>query len=293
MDSRSGNKGVSRIRILSLGNPGVGKSCLIKRYCEKRFVGKYVPTVGIDYGSTTVDLDARKVSVHFFDTSGSPLFEDVRSEFYRDMQGILLAYDVTDRTSFIALDAWMAELRHNLGSTTSRRDEWGASVVVCGTRTDTGGSVGGRQVSEGEGRGWADRHRMPHVLTSAALGTGVNHAFHTLFVQALQLKDGLRPGGGGGGVSSSGGGGGVNSGGGTIDPEVLQAIHRLTHAPDDHDKLALSRRTLTRDEINKSYRRLAALVHPDKCKASGAEEAFKALTQARNNLLKLSTETTV
>lgn len=49
----------------------------------------------------------------------------------------------------------------------------------------------------------------------------------------------------------------------------------------------------TRDDINKSYRRLAALVHPDKCKAPGAEEAFKALTQARNNLLKLSTETTV
>lgn len=40
----------------------------------------------------------------------------VRTEFYRDMQGILLAYDVTDRSSFIALDAWLAELRHNLGS---------------------------------------------------------------------------------------------------------------------------------------------------------------------------------
>lgn len=45
--------------------------------------------------------------------------------------------------------------------------------------------------------------------------------------------------------------------------------------------------------MNKSYRRLAALVHPDKCKAAGAEEAFKALTQARTNLLKILTETTV
>lgn len=54
------------------------QSCLIKRYCEKRFVNKYIPTVGIDYGSTTVDVDGRKISVHFFDTSGSPLFEEVR-----------------------------------------------------------------------------------------------------------------------------------------------------------------------------------------------------------------------
>lgn len=40
-------------------------------------MNKYVPTVGIDYGSTTVDVDGRRVSVHFFDTSGSPLFEEV------------------------------------------------------------------------------------------------------------------------------------------------------------------------------------------------------------------------
>ena len=48
-----------------------------------------------------------------------------------------------------------------------------------------------------------------------------------------------------------------------------------------------------RDEINKSYRKLAGLVHPDKCKAPGAEEAFKALTAARNNLLKLISDTSV
>ncbi|KAG0703726.1 DnaJ subfamily C member 27 [Chionoecetes opilio] len=272
MDHRNGSKPMARIRILSLGNPGVGKSCLIKRYCEKRFVNKYVPTVGIDYGSSAVDVDGRKVSVHFFDTSGSPLFEEVRTEFYRDMQGILLIYDVTDRSSFIALDAWLAELRHNLGPV----EEWSAVVVVCGTRTDTAGT-GGRQVTEADGKGWADKHKFPHVLTSAALGNGIHQAFHTLLVAALQLKGGVRGAAGGGGV----------------DVEVVQAIHRLTHLHDDFDKMGLARRSTSKEEVNKSYRRLAALVHPDKCKASGAEEAFKALTQARNNLLKILTETTV
>ncbi|KAK8735523.1 hypothetical protein OTU49_005429 [Cherax quadricarinatus] len=273
MDSRNGSKHISRIRILSLGNPGVGKSCLIKRYCENRFVSKYIPTVGIDYGSTTVDVDGRKISVHFFDTSGSPLFEEVRSEFYRDMQGILLTYDVTDRSSFIALDAWLAELRHNLGVA----NEWNLAVVVCGTRTDTGGT-GGRQVSEADGRSWAEKHSFSHVLTSAALGNGITQAFHTLFVQALQMKDGVRQPG---------------AAAGAVDPDVVQAIHRLIHAIDDFDKLGINRRSISRDEVNKAYRRLAALVHPDKCKAPGAEEAFKALTQARNNLLKIMTETTV
>ena len=39
-----------RIKIISMGAPGVGKSCLIKRYCEEKFVSKYIGTIGVDYG---------------------------------------------------------------------------------------------------------------------------------------------------------------------------------------------------------------------------------------------------
>ena len=40
----------SRIKIISMGSGGSGKSCLIKRYCEDRFVAKYIATIGVDYG---------------------------------------------------------------------------------------------------------------------------------------------------------------------------------------------------------------------------------------------------
>lgn len=145
-------------------------------------------------------------------------------------------------------------------------------VVVCGNRTDTGGT-GGRQVSEADGRSWAERHNFSHVVTSAALGNGVIQAFNCLFVQALQLKEGVRqPGAPPPPI---------------IDPDVIQAIHRLTHAKDDFDRMGINRRGATKDEINKAYRKLAGMVHPDKCKATGAEDAFKSLTAARGNLLKL------
>ncbi|KAB7499492.1 DnaJ-like protein subfamily C member 27-A [Armadillidium nasatum] len=232
MEHRNNGKQTVRIRILSLGNSGTGKSCLIKRYCEKRFSAKYVPTIGIDYGSTIVDVDGRRLSVHFFDTSGSPLFKD---------------------------------------------EGWNLVVVVCGTRTDTGGAHG-RQVSETDGRSWAEKHKFPHILTSAALGVGVTQAFYTIFVQALQLKDGMKP---------------QNIAPHIHDPEVTQAINRLKHGQDDFEKLSLARRGISKDDITKSYRKLAGLVHPDKCKEAGAEEAFKILNQAKNNLLKLVSETTV
>ncbi|KAH9488932.1 hypothetical protein Btru_058769 [Bulinus truncatus] len=57
-----------------MGNAEVGKSCIIKRYCEKRFVNKYLTTIGIDYGVTKVSLKDRDIKVNIFDMAGHPLF---------------------------------------------------------------------------------------------------------------------------------------------------------------------------------------------------------------------------
>jgi GTPase SAR1 family protein len=46
-----------RVRIVMVGAEKTGKSCLIKRYCEKRFVTKYMATIGIDYGATKIYVD--------------------------------------------------------------------------------------------------------------------------------------------------------------------------------------------------------------------------------------------
>ncbi len=66
----------TRIKIISIGNTKVGKSCLIKKYCEKnRFVSNYIPTIGVDYGvkATTRKVDGGReseVKIDFFDFSG-------------------------------------------------------------------------------------------------------------------------------------------------------------------------------------------------------------------------------
>ena len=92
-----------RLRIVLVGDEQTGKSCLIKRYCEKRFVSKYLPTIGIDYGATKIYVDKREVRIHIFDTSGNPLFGEVRNEFYKDAHGILMVFDITKRPSFESL----------------------------------------------------------------------------------------------------------------------------------------------------------------------------------------------
>ncbi len=71
---------------------GVGKSCLIKRYCEQKFVPRYIATIGVDFGVRSVNVEdgtggpAQEVKVNFWDLSGDPDFLDVRNEFTPDTQ---------------------------------------------------------------------------------------------------------------------------------------------------------------------------------------------------------------
>ena len=77
-----------RLKIITCGDSLSGKSCLVKRYCESKFVTKYIPTIGIDYGVKRVTLDGRDVRVNFFDFSGLDCYLDIRNEFYKDSQGV-------------------------------------------------------------------------------------------------------------------------------------------------------------------------------------------------------------
>lgn len=79
---------VLRLKIVSLGDSGVGKSCLIKRYCENKFVARYIATIGVDYGVKPATVGDTEARVNFFDLSGIDAYADIRSEFYKDSNGV-------------------------------------------------------------------------------------------------------------------------------------------------------------------------------------------------------------
>ncbi|NXA16706.1 DJC27 protein, partial [Sapayoa aenigma] len=144
-----------RVKVISMGNAEVGKSCIIKRYCEKRFVSKYLATIGIDYGVTNGEL-----------FPGSRCHSQVRNEFYKDTQGVILVYDVGSKESFEALDSWLAEMKQELGSHGNMEN---VVVVVDAARC--------RQVEESEGRLWAQSRGFLFFETSAQTGEGIADMF--------------------------------------------------------------------------------------------------------------------
>lgn len=169
---------VLRIKILSMGDAGTGKSCLIKRYCEEKFVSKYISTIGVDFGVKGVSIGDWLVKVNLWDLAGGDEFFEVRNEFYREAQGVLLTYDVNSRASFAALDAWLEE-SERFGA----RD---AIVVVAANKTD----LKRRVVSEEEGRSWAEQNGFLFFEVSAATGERVKPLFSALFARVLATING-------------------------------------------------------------------------------------------------------
>ncbi|KAK3745716.1 hypothetical protein QZH41_020269 [Actinostola sp. cb2023] len=265
MDKNRQRKSI-RIKIISMGNAETGKSCLIKRYCEKRFVSKYMTTIGIDYGVTKVVVNDKDVKVNIFDMAGHPVFYEVRNEFYKDTQGALLVYDVTNRESFDSLDNWLNEIKKEIGDPS---DVDRVVFVICANKVDNKNRI----VEEAEGRLWADSHGFYYFETSALTGEGITDLFQTLFSGVIKaVQSGSRP---------------VNVNTATTlgyTKEQAEAIQRLKTAKGDYERLGISPGA-TKEEINRAYKKLAVLLHPDKSIAPGTEEAFKALVGARASLL--------
>ncbi|KAJ7159423.1 P-loop containing nucleoside triphosphate hydrolase protein [Mycena filopes] len=91
------------IKLLLIGDSGVGKSCLLLRFCDDAWTPSFITTIGIDFKIRTIELDGRRIKLQIWDTAGQERFRTITTAYYRGAMGILLVYDVTDERSFNSL----------------------------------------------------------------------------------------------------------------------------------------------------------------------------------------------
>ena len=91
---------ISQIKLLLIGDSGVGKSCCLLRFSEDSFTPSFITTIGIDFKIRTIELDGKRVKLQIWDTAGQERFRTITTAYYRGAMGILLVYDVTDERSF-------------------------------------------------------------------------------------------------------------------------------------------------------------------------------------------------
>ncbi|BGP37048.1 hypothetical protein JCM10449v2_000952 [Rhodotorula kratochvilovae] len=167
-----------------LGDAATGKSSLLVRLTDDRFLQHSEPTIGVEFGSRIVTIEegpeaGKRIKLQIWDTAGQESFRAITRSYYRGAGGALLVFSLTSHASFAHCAGWLADLR--------QWGEEGLLVLLVGNKGDVleegEGGEGGerREVSEEEARRWAQEEGLAgYVETSAKSGQGVEEAFNTL-----------------------------------------------------------------------------------------------------------------
>ncbi|MBV94812.1 Na(+)/H(+) exchange regulatory cofactor NHE-RF1, partial [Eschrichtius robustus] len=98
-------------KVMLLGDSGVGKTCFLIQFKDGAFLsGTFIATVGIDFRNKVVTVDGMRVKLQIWDTAGQERFRSVTHAYYRDAQALLLLYDITNKSSFDNIRAWLTEI---------------------------------------------------------------------------------------------------------------------------------------------------------------------------------------
>ncbi|XP_006824825.1 ras-related protein Rab-15-like [Saccoglossus kowalevskii] len=155
------------IRLLMVGDSGVGKTCMLCRFADDDISSTHVSTIGIDFKIKTLTIDGKKIRIQIWDTAGQERYETITKQYYRRAQGIVLVYDMKNEESFKNIQKWMKYI-----SDFAPED---VELILVANKSDAYNSE--RKVSKEHGEMFAKEHRIPFYETSAYMDMNINEAF--------------------------------------------------------------------------------------------------------------------
>ncbi|KAJ8917479.1 hypothetical protein NQ315_005526 [Exocentrus adspersus] len=166
---------LTTLKILIIGESGVGKSSLLLRFTEDNFDPEQTLTIGVDFKTKKLTIDGNTVKLAIWDTAGQERFRTLTPSYYRDAQGAILVFDVSNHASFAKLETWLNEL--DTYSTKSN-----IVKMIVGNKID----VKNREVSREEAMKFARKHQTLYIEASAKTRDGVQTAFEELVQKVIQ-----------------------------------------------------------------------------------------------------------
>lgn len=154
-------------KFISVGDSGVGKSCLLQRFIHNEF-SQTETTIGIEFGSKIISIQ-QKVKLQIWDTAGQEAFRSISRAYYRGAIGALLVFDCGRMDSFQHIQDWYDDVM-SYGDKSTK-------CILVANKIDRESS---RQISSRMAQEWAQKNGIMYIETSAKTGVGVEDAFTSL-----------------------------------------------------------------------------------------------------------------
>ena len=175
------NEGVENtefIKIMTLGNMKVGKTNFILKYTEDKFEESYISTIGLDFKIKKVEINNKHYQLLLFDTAGQERYKSIALNVIKDAHGILLMYDITDKTTFDSIPDWIQSIKDLKG------DDF--PLILLGNKIDLEEE---RNISKEEGQKFADKIGIQFFETSNKNGINIQEAGLALIKKIIEKKE--------------------------------------------------------------------------------------------------------
>ncbi|XP_048363305.1 ras-related protein Rab-2A [Sphaerodactylus townsendi] len=153
-------------KYIIIGDTGVGKSCLLLQFTDKRFQPVHDLTIGVEFGARMITIEGKQIKLQIWDTAGQESFRSITRSYYRGAAGALLVYDITRRDTFNHLTTWLEDARQHSNSN--------MVIMLIGNKSDLESR---REVKKEEGEAFAQEHGLIFMETSAKTACNVEEAF--------------------------------------------------------------------------------------------------------------------
>ena len=167
------------VKIVLLGDGGVGKTSLVYRFIENRFSRDFKSTLGVNLLKKRIKIDDKDVSCQIWDLGGQEAYRKLRKLYLEGAQGALIVFDVLSQKSYDNLEDWVQSFIQIRGKD--------MPMLLIANKIDMQEQ---RVITKAQSEAYAKKYNMKLIETSAATGVNVETAFEELIrlVVAMILK---------------------------------------------------------------------------------------------------------
>ena len=161
---------LKEMKIIILGSSKVGKTSVLKRYFKNEFDESFLSTIGIEFTTQYFKFDDEKVRVDYIDTAGQETFRAISANYIKKADGVILIFDITERSSFDLINMWIDEINKNNNINNIGK-------ILLGNKIDLEDQ---REVEIDEGENLASSIKCKYLEVSAKTGENVINAMEEI-----------------------------------------------------------------------------------------------------------------